>query len=144
MRRQQMIRKMLITVAGLLSCAALVLTAERPAPLQANKIAVFTEAQATAGKTEYLKTCAACHTESLIPADGAKSQGLTIPPLAGARFMEKWGGLTTKDLTARVQIAAGKETYVTIAAYILQFNGATAGEESLTPETAIEIRSITK
>ena len=58
------------------------------------------------GKAEYLKTCAACHTESLIPSNGAKYQGRDIPPLAGPGFIEKWRGLTTRDLTARVKIAA--------------------------------------
>jgi hypothetical protein len=133
-----MIHKVLITVAALASCGVPALTG----PLQTNKIAVFTEAQATVGKAEYLNTCAACHTASLIPADGAKYQGRDIPPLAGARFMAKWGGLTTRDLTARVKIAAGEETHLTITAYILQFNGAPAGEQPLTPDTAIEIRSI--
>lgn len=139
-----MIRRLLFTAAGLVSCGVFVLSTELAAPVESNsKVAVFTEAQATAGKAEYLKTCAACHTEGLIPTDGAKYQGRDIPPLAGTRFMGKWGALTTRDLTARVKIAAGAETYVTVTAYILQFNGAPAGEQPLTPDTAIEIRATT-
>ena len=138
-----MIRKALFTAAGLVCCCAFVLPTRPAEQLEPNKIAVFTEAQAIGGKAEYSKTCATCHTDSLIPAEGAKYQGRDIPPLAGARFMEKWGALTTKDLTARVKIAAGEETYVPVTAYILQFNGAPAGEQQLTSDTAVEIRSIT-
>ena len=137
-----MIRR-LVFVACLVCCIAFVLIADLAATVETNKVAVFTETQATAGKAEYLKTCATCHTESLIPSAGAKYQGRDIPPLAGPQFMEKWGDLTTRDLTARVKIAAGEATHVNITAYILQFNGAPAGEHPLTPDTAVEIHAIT-
>jgi mono/diheme cytochrome c family protein len=140
---KQMIRRLLL-VACLVCCIAFVLIADPAAPVATNnKVAVFTETQATAGKAEYLKTCATCHTESLIPSAGAQYQGRDIPPLAGAKFMEKWGDLTTRDLTARVKIAAGEAPHVNITAYILQFNGAISGEQPLTPETAVEIHAIT-
>jgi len=141
---RSMIQELLFTVTVAASSIIVVAGQQARPSADLDKVAVFTEAQATAGKAEYLKTCVTCHTQTLIPAAGSKYQGRDIPPLAGSQFMRKWGSKTTKDLTSRVKIAAGAETYINVTAFILQFNGASAGDQSLTSDTAIEIRSITK
>ena len=131
---------------------------------QAPPPAVYTAAQAAAGRTAYLSSCAKCHTETLIGRDGtgdipeaARAYGGKIPPLAGANpafppFLAKWGPRTTKALYSRIQEATGgfpppelrldQELYLNLTAYVLQANGAPPGTRALTPDTAVEIRSL--
>ena len=73
-----------------------------------------------------------------------------IPPLAGTAFMETWGARSTKDLFDYMSAAMpyggpslSAETYTSIAAYILQSNGAVAGTEALSPSTVAPIGSVT-
>jgi S-disulfanyl-L-cysteine oxidoreductase SoxD len=139
------------------TCALLALSAqETTAP------AVFTAAQASAGKIEYQNDCYRCHTDKLtgrvgdpgeLPAVSsldAEAQtmihatGGNVPALAGPRFMERWGNKTTQDLSARIKIAAGldEQRYLNITAYILEFNGARPGTQPLTKDTAAEVQSV--
>jgi hypothetical protein len=130
--------------------------------------AVFTEAQAAAGRTAYRSTCGKCHTESLLgrtgdPAelppvsslpknmqDVVQTAGGMVPPLAGPDFLAVWGARATSDLSRRVKEAVGgfppegsdKETYLNLTAYFLQTCGARAGTQALTASTAVEIRSL--
>jgi len=93
---------------------------------------VYQESQATAGKTTYLSSCAACHGENL---DGIEPG----PALAGPGFLMKWENQTLRDLRARIsttmpQDAPGsltREQYTSILAYLLQANEAPAGTEAL-------------
>jgi hypothetical protein len=109
--------------------------------------AVFTLAQAEAGKAAYESTCISCHGETLIPPADAKYQGQRIPPLAGPEFVGKWGSQTTGDLSRRIRVAIGgfppkgsdATTHLILTAYVLQINGARAGSQELTDATAVPV-----
>jgi mono/diheme cytochrome c family protein len=104
---------------------------------------VFTIQQATAGRSAYAKHCASCHMPDL-------SGNNEMPPLAGTAFKETWGTRSTKDLFDYMSAAMpyggpslSADTYTSIAAYVLQFNGAVAGERELSGSTAVPIGSLT-
>jgi hypothetical protein len=148
---------MLKNLFAIAACALLALAAEETGPP-----AVFTAAQAAAGKAEYQNDCHNCHTDKLTGRVGdpgefpavtsldASAQkmiqgyGGNVPALAGPRFIARWGGKTTKDLSARIMEAAGldEQRYLNITAYVLEFNGARPGAQPLTKDTAIEVKSI--
>jgi mono/diheme cytochrome c family protein len=119
--------------------AALVLAGEQAPDPAAS---VFTVKQATAGKAVYAKHCASCHIADL-------SGNSEIPALAGPAFREMWDTRSTKELfdymSAAMPYGAPSLTvdeYSAIVAYVLQFNGAVAGEEELTGATAVTISSV--
>jgi mono/diheme cytochrome c family protein len=129
---------------------------------------VYTAAQAAAGRTAYEETCGKCHTPSLLGRKGdpgelpalsalsadyqktVQAAGGRVPPLAGPNFMAIWGYRTTKDLSQRIRDAsiggftpkANEETVLDIAAYVLQVNGARAGSQALTADTAVPVKSV--
>ena len=129
----------------------------------AESAAVFTTAQAEAGRAAFDSSCAKCHTEKLTGHDGTgeipeivRPYKGKIPPLAGTNaafepFLAKWGEQTTRDLYLRIKSATGAfpppgrrvddELYLDLAAYILQVNGAKAGPRELKTGTAVEIRA---
>jgi mono/diheme cytochrome c family protein len=141
-----MIKKGLITATAVAGCGFFVLTGQQAAPPS-----VHTAAQAAAGRRAYQSSCVKCHTDTLIPLEGAKYMGQQIPPLAGANFMTRWGARTTNDLSSRIKDAVGgfppkdldEKTYLSLTAYILQANGARPGTRELTAATAVEIASTT-
>jgi alcohol dehydrogenase (cytochrome c) len=103
---------------------------------------VFSAAQAAAGRTAYDASCAGCHVADL----GGRNEA---PQLAGADFMNSWRTRTTKDLFEFIQATMppggsplSPETYLSIASYILEQNGAAVGAQTLTPETAVPIGTI--
>jgi mono/diheme cytochrome c family protein len=125
---------LLVTVVALLAVAAL--KAEDTAT------AVFTEQQAAEGRAAYAKHCASCHLPDL-------SGNAEIPPLAGATFKDTWRNRTTKDLRDYMSAAMPygapslePDTYTVITAYVLQANGAVAGEEKLAASTAVPINAV--
>ena len=74
-----------------------------------------------------------------------------IPALAGPAFKEMWGTRSTKDLfdymSAAMPYGASSlttEAYTSIEAYILEFNGASAGADALRASTAVSIASLTR
>ena len=131
--------------------------AQSPAPP-----AIFTSAQAEAGRTAYERTCGKCHTPSLL---GRKGDPGELPPLtslsapyqkfigprgivsslAGKAFLDRWGGKPAGALIARFQETVDDpffqfedmkdETTVNITAYVLQVNGAKPGTQPLTRTT---------
>ena len=124
----------LIAVGALLAVAAL--KAEDTAT------AVFTEEQAADGRAAYAKHCASCHLPDL-------SGNAEIPPLAGATFIETWRSRTTKDLRDYMSAAMPygapsleADTYTVVTAYVLQVNGAMAGDEKLAASTAVPIQQL--
>src|ERR1700687_432979 len=104
--------------------------------------APFTADQAAAGRAAYQAHCASCHLASL----AGRNEAL---PLAGSNFMNTWGARSTRDLLAHIRTmppgsagSLGQQTYLEIAAFILETNGAVAGSQPLTSGTDITIRSI--
>lgn len=137
-----------------ISCAALVLISSAHLSLTANapfakatagqaaSPSVYTAAQATAGQASYQANCASCHLATLVGQNEA-------PALAGANFMTTWRGRTTKDLVEYMAAtmppgrpSLGEAEYLNITAYILQFNGATAGAQPLALAMTTPIGSI--
>ena len=108
----------------------------------AQSVPVFTQQQADAGRGAYASHCASCHMPDL-------SGNAEIPPLAGDVFVGAWKNKTTKDLRDYMSAAMPyggpsleAETYTVITAYILSTNGATAGDEALTPLTRVPIGDV--
>src|SRR5690348_3931824 len=112
------------------------LNAQAPASPPANRgrgpvpagDALFTSAQAVAGKAAYERNCASCH--------GARvDDGDSAPALRGAAFLGKYGGKPAADLFTYVSTKmppaapgslSGAE-YAQIIAYVLQQNGFATG-----------------
>lgn len=103
----------------------------------------FTAAQAGAGATAYQTSCATCHQSDL--------RGLgTATPLVGTEFIGAWGNRSTRDLLSFIRLtmppgnpgALDPDTYASIAAFILQSNGARAGNQPLTADTQAVINSV--
>jgi len=125
-------------LTGALAAAGVVLAAGQQDALPT----VFTAEQASAGKSAYSKACASCHLPDLAGNNDA-------PPLAGATFLSSWGARSTKELfdymSATMPPNGGvldPDAYLTIAAYVLQSNGAVAGAQPYTPDTAVRIGTL--
>jgi alcohol dehydrogenase (cytochrome c) len=105
----------------------------------------FTEAQAASGRSSYLANCASCHLTDLRGANEAR-------PLVGPDFMRTWGGRTAQDLIAFLDVAMppppaapgslGPQSYVNLAAFLLQGNGAAPGPAELTAASQVTIGSV--
>src|ERR1700733_3050519 len=99
----------------------------------------YTAAQAQAGRAAYQANCASCHAPDLSGREG--------PQLAGGTFMNQWGDKTAGDLIGFMRAtmppgAAGSlpdQTYINLAAFILDANSARPGDRTLTTESAISI-----
>jgi alcohol dehydrogenase (cytochrome c) len=139
----------LLSLAALVAAVPLGMTlVARPearrgaSPAQQPPTAVFNGSQATAGASVYAASCASCHLADLAGRNEA-------PQLAGNNFMNTWRGRSTRDLFEFIQstmpptgenLSAGQ--YLAVTAFILQANGAPAGEASLTATTAVPIGSV--
>ena len=103
----------------------------------------FTAEQAAAGRAAYEVTCSRCHLADM-------KGTFEAPPLAGANFMNTWRNRTTSDLFERIHNSMpvsnpgtlSEQDVVTIVAYILQANGAAAGDQTLTPATLVPIGAV--
>jgi mono/diheme cytochrome c family protein len=139
-----MSRAFLLAFAASASATAIVTSGEVIiAGRQAPAASVFTAVQTTAGKAQYAKHCASCHMPDL-------SGNGEISALAGPTFMETWGPRTTKDFLDYISAAMPygqpsltTEAYAEITAFILQSNGAVAGESALSASTAVPLGSLT-
>ena len=131
-------RKYFVMTATLVAaCGVVVLTGQQTAA------GPYTAAQAAAGRTAYQASCAGCH--------GADLAGLnSASALAGGLFMGSWGSRTVNDLLGFMQGAMppdrpgqlGEPTYLNIAAFILDFNGARPGNAALAAGNATVIRTV--
>lgn len=158
-------RKSSLTACAALAFGLFFLRAQPPAAVPA----IFTAAQAEAGRIAAENTCGKCHTPGLLGRTGASGEfpplsALSpdyqkfigprgwVPPLAGKAFIDKWGSKTASELIARFQETVpyflpehkDDETTVNITAYILQMNGAQPGSVPLTRSTGAVVRSVTK
>jgi len=129
----------LIAVAGLTVAAMPPVAGQQPAAAGSP----FTAAQATAGAAAYQANCATCHQPDL------RGQG-TATPLAGQAFIGAWGSRPASDLLSFIQLTMppgspgtlSADTYASIAAFILQSNGARAGNQPLTANTQVVINTV--
>ena len=96
----------------------------------ASHAAGFTAAQAEAGATAYASNCAQCH--------GPQLEGTEAPGLFGQDVMGNWdtaGGLFDFISVAMPPAAPGQlgeDTYLNIISFVMEQNGATAGDVALT------------
>src|SRR5262245_12561486 len=105
--------------------------------------AIYTEAQAAAGRAAYLSDCASCHLPDLAGRNEA-------PQLAGGKFMNVWAPRTAADLIRYTQATMplsargglSEDTYTSIVAFFLQANGAPGGDRPLTVSTAVRIGAV--
>jgi hypothetical protein len=157
--------KLLATATAIAGCGFFILTGQQP-----RETAVYTNAQAEVGRTEFQSTCGKCHCNALLGRNGdagetptvdslparmrevVENAGGQVPTLAGADFMRRWSGRTTKDLANRIKEAvagfrpqnADEDTYLRLTAYVLKSNGARPGSQGLTTATVVEMRSLNK
>lgn len=122
--------------------ASLVIVAgaqQQPAP----QAAVYTAAQADAGRALYATNCAGCHRPDL----GGLNEAAQ---LAGGSFLAAWGDRSVSDLVAYILASMppanpggpGPAGVANIVAFILQANGAAAGNQPLTPQTSARVRAV--
>src|SRR5262249_13022394 len=105
--------------------------------------AAYTASQAADGLAAYQTDCASCHLPDLTGRNEA-------PQLAGGNFMNTWGARTTVDLIRYIQATMppanrgglSAETYTNIVGFILQANGAPAGDRPLAVSTPVRIGSV--
>jgi hypothetical protein len=127
------------------------------------KQGVFTAAQAASGRVAVESSCAICHLQSLRgrvgdPDESPAMDALPlafqkfistgyVPPLVGEEFMAKWRAKTVVQLAENLG-GAGKSfptagmdenTYLQIVAYVLQLNGAPAGNQELTASSTVTV-----
>ncbi len=101
-----------------------------------NPTGPYTARQANNGLSAYLGSCASCHVSDLAGRNEA-------PQLAGSNFMKTWRDRTISDLLTLIKTtmppgdrgSLDQESYVNIVAFLLDANGAHAGNEPLTPAT---------
>jgi mono/diheme cytochrome c family protein len=109
--------------------------------LRSQRAPAFTKEQADAGRERYAVSCARCHGDDLGGNAGA-------PALAGSSFMATRGSQTTLDLYRYSQGMPPEgprlqaDQYVSVLAYVLQQNGASAGSQAMTASTAVRIDTI--
>jgi alcohol dehydrogenase (cytochrome c) len=104
----------------------------------------FTAQQADAGRTAYQTSCSGCHAADLSGIGNAL-------PLSGLPFTGSWGNRTVGDLVGFMEGAMppnnpgglGEQNYLNITAFILQSNGARAGNQALTANSSVGIRTVT-
>lgn len=142
--------------------------ARTPAARTPDVAAVYTAAQADAGKTAIQQNafgdCRACHTTALTGRTGAGGElptlaslpedyrklvtgnGGRVPPLVGPEFVSRWSNRSTRHLVAefteRFSPPLSVDTRLEIIAYMLQASGAPAGADPLTSATDVSIASL--
>ncbi|HEV3331923.1 MAG TPA: PQQ-binding-like beta-propeller repeat protein [Bryobacteraceae bacterium] len=127
--------RMILAILLIAACGVVILFAQqRPS-------GPFTADQVTAGRTAYQTNCASCHAADLSGREG--------PQLAGANFLGSWGDRTPAALINFMQstmppggAALSADTYINLAAFILDANGARAGNQPLTAASDMTIRSV--
>ena len=103
---------------------------------QSQQVASYTLAQAAAGEAAYQQQWVACHGDNL--------EGFELAPsLSGDFFTRRWGGKAVAELAAELRRMPPEQVdglddrvYSNILAYLLQQNGAEAGDNPLPSEVA--------
>ena len=125
---------------GLVLAAALGWPGGVAAQEQSTWSGVYTDAQASRGKTVYDESCTVCHGDNL-------AGGELGPPLAGGAFLEFWEGLTLADVHQVMSISMPQDNpgsleaaqYVDIIAYMLRTSEFPTGGDELSEDTLGEI-----
>ncbi len=97
---------------------------------------VFTEAQAARGQELYRTSCATCHAEDLLGANG--------PAVVGQEFLDRWNGTTVLDMVQTIRQSMpleapdslGVPAYVEIVTFLLKSSGSPAGAAELPTDDA--------
>jgi alcohol dehydrogenase (cytochrome c) len=113
-------------------------------PGQQGAAGPFTAQQADAGRAAYQQNCSGCHAADLSGIGNAL-------PLSGLPFTGSWGNRTVGDLVGFMEGAMppnnpgglGEQNYLNIAAFVLQSNGARAGNQALAGNSTVAIRTVT-
>ena len=100
---------------------------------------VYTSAQARRGQAQFEQHCATCHGQDL--------GGIAGPALKGDRFLDQWREfpleVLVNDMATQMPLrnpgGLPANTYVDVAAYLLEANGLPAGREELTREVAANV-----
>ena len=133
--------RLLSAMAAVFAAAALLAPALEG--LGTTQSGVYVAAQADSGRAIYERVCASCHQSNL--------QGsFEAPQLAGESFLRFWSDLSPGDLFIRIRESMPPESpgglsdaaYLDIVAYVLQANGAPAGDAALTEATTVTIGSL--
>ena len=103
----------------------------------------YTPAQAQAGRAAYSQQCAGCHLPDLRGSGDA-------PALTGPDFTAKWGPRAVNDLFTHIAQtmppgspgSLGERGTLEVTAYLLQVNGAAAGEEPLAATVSTPMNAV--
>ena len=114
---------------------------EESGPMASVWDGVFTEAQATRGQAVYSGACGICHGRRLNGAPDDPDMR-SSPPLARARFLRVWEGLSLGTLAAYTRATMPEDNpdsltqqeYVDVIAYQLSVGGIPAGDDELQPD----------
>src|SRR5580698_5785142 len=127
-------RAILAAIAVAMSGVVILLAQQRPA-------GPYTADQAASGRAIYQTSCASCHSADLSGREG--------PQLAGANFLAQWGDRTAGELINFMQstmppggAALPGDSYLNLAAFILDANSARAGNQRLAAASNVAIRSV--
>ena len=126
--------------AVIVACGVIVVSQQGRA--QQRPAGPYTAGQALAGRAAYQANCSACHAPDLSGREG--------PQLAGTNFVSQWGDKTAGELIGfmRATMPPGAsaslpdQTYVNLAAFILDANSARPGDGALTTESGVSIRVV--
>ena len=103
----------------------------------------YTAAQAQAGQAAYARQCAGCHSADLRGSGDA-------PAVAGPDFIAKWGSRAVNELFSYVVQSMpptnpgslGEAGTLDVTAYLLQVNGALAGQQPLAPTVSTPMKAL--
>src|SRR5579872_4487985 len=117
------------------ACGVMIMVAQQ------RPVGPYTQEQAAAGRAIYQTSCASCHSADLSGKEG--------PQLAGANFLAQWGDKTAGELITFIQSTMPPggatlpgDSYLNLAAFILDANSARAGNQPLAATSNVMIRSV--
>lgn len=104
---------------------------------EASVPALFTDAQAEAGKTKFMQNCAQCHGPTLTGRSGPALKGVHFAsPTAGFHVGDIFT-IVSQNMPATAPGSLEHDDYVQIMAFLLQQNGYPAGSSKLTFDDAL-------
>lgn len=107
------------------------------APASGARPALYTAAQATAGRTQFLANCAMCHGPLLEGMAGPALKGPHFAPPSADFHVHDIFSVVANEMPATQPGSLPRDTYVEIMAFLLQENGYPAGSQALTYDEAM-------